>query len=163
MTDMQRRTMLLGAATAATALSLRLPRRREIDLQDQDSRWPGKPANSDLELEDLRSSEVCRPDRTPEGRHWVLANRTAWQALPDDLRALAAGHLNQSALDQRADLASLNTSLRADLEAKGMVFNEVEKAGFRDRLRQAGFYKEWRERYGEGLWKLLETYAGNLS
>jgi TRAP-type transport system periplasmic protein len=94
---------------------------------------------------------------------WALANRRAWEALPADLRTLTAGHLNKSALNQRADLADLNTSLRPDLEAKGMVFNEVDKALFRARLVEAGFYKEWRGRYGDAAWAMLEKYSGDLS
>lgn len=93
--------------------------------------------------------------------YWPLANRRAWTALPKDMQAIAAKHLDQGALDQRADLERLNVSLRKDLEAKGMVFNEVDKPAFRERLRQAGFYKEWRERYGERNWKLLEQSAGS--
>ncbi|UFN51381.1 TRAP transporter substrate-binding protein [Roseomonas sp. OT10] len=94
--------------------------------------------------------------------YWPLANRRAWNALPNDLRAMAAKHLNQGALDQRADLAVLNTSLRADLEGKGMLFNEVNKEQFRNRLRQAGFYAEWRGRFGDAPWKILEKFAGGL-
>jgi TRAP-type transport system periplasmic protein len=95
--------------------------------------------------------------------YWLLANRGAWQALPDDLRGMVAWHFNQAALDQRADLAGLNTSLRTDLAAKGMQFNDVDKDQFRARLRQAGFYREWRDRYGAESWGLLERYAGELS
>jgi TRAP-type transport system periplasmic protein len=95
--------------------------------------------------------------------YWLLANQGAWQALPDDLQSMVARHLNQSAIDQRADLADLNTNLRAKLEANGMQFNDIEKDQFRTRLRQVGFYKEWRERYGAESWSLLEKYAGNLS
>jgi tripartite ATP-independent transporter DctP family solute receptor len=92
--------------------------------------------------------------------YWPLANSRAWKALPNDLQQLAAKHLNQGAVDERADLEKLNVSLQKDLEAKGLVFNEVDKAAFRDKLRQAGFYKDWRARYGEANWKLLETAAG---
>jgi len=74
--------------------------------------------------------------------YWPLANRRAWMALPADLRGIAAKHLNDGALLQRSDLELLNTSLRTDLEAKGMVFNEVDKAAFREKLTRAGFYKE---------------------
>jgi TRAP-type C4-dicarboxylate transport system substrate-binding protein len=95
--------------------------------------------------------------------YWLLANHGAWQALPDDLRNMVAWHFNQSALDQRADLAGLNTSLRTKLETQGMQFNDVDKDQFRSRLQQAGFYKEWRERYGAESWSLLEKYAGSLS
>ena len=92
--------------------------------------------------------------------YWFLANRRAWQALPTELRTLAARHLDQSALDQRADLATLNTSLAADLQAKGMMFNEVDKGAFREALRRAGFYQEWRGKYGEQNWAVLERAAG---
>jgi TRAP-type transport system periplasmic protein len=94
---------------------------------------------------------------------WALANRRAFEALPNDLRTLTADHLNRSALDQRRDLADLNTSLRPDLEAKGLLFNEVDKSVFRARLVQAGFYKDWRHRYGDVAWAMLEKYAGALT
>jgi TRAP-type C4-dicarboxylate transport system substrate-binding protein len=89
--------------------------------------------------------------------------RRAWAALPADLRILTAAHPNRSALDQRADLADLYTSLRPDLEAKGMVFNEGDKARFRERLAEVGFYKEWRGRYGDAAWAMLEKYSDKLS
>ena len=95
--------------------------------------------------------------------YWPLANRRAWMALPADLRTIAAKHLNAGALLQRADLASLNSSLRTDLEGKGMVFNDVDKAAFRDKLTRAGFYKEWREKYGEANWAVLARASGQLS
>ena len=94
--------------------------------------------------------------------YWCLANRRAWTALPEDVRAVAARHLDQAALDQRADLATLNTSTRADLEGKGMAFNDVDKATFRARLESAGFYKEWRGKYGEANWAVLQRASGQL-
>jgi TRAP-type transport system periplasmic protein len=101
-------------------------------------------------------------------RRTVLLGATAFsigraRAAADFGRRLTAGHLNKSALDQRADLADLNISLRPDLEAKGLVFNEVDKAVFRARLVEAGFYKEWRGRYGDAAWAMLEKYSGDLS
>ena len=92
--------------------------------------------------------------------YWPLVNKAAWTALPKDMQAIAAKHLNQGAVDQRADLEKLNVDLRKDLEGKGMVFNEVDKPKFRDQLRKAGFYKEWRDRFGEPNWKLLEKATG---
>jgi TRAP-type C4-dicarboxylate transport system substrate-binding protein len=43
------------------------------------------------------------------------------------------------------------------------VFNEVDKAVFRAHLVEAGFYKEWRGRYGDAAWAMLEKYSGKLS
>lgn len=93
--------------------------------------------------------------------YWALANKRAWNALPKDVQAIATKHINQGAVDQRADLAALGGTLRKDLEAKGLVFNEVDKAAFQERLRQAGFYKEWRGRFGEQNWKVLEQASGS--
>lgn len=95
--------------------------------------------------------------------YWFLANPRAWRTLPDDVRAVAAKHINQGALDQRADLEKLNTSLKTDLEGKGLVFNDVDKEQFRDVLRKAGFYTEWHGKYGDEPWALLEQYAGKLN
>ena len=92
--------------------------------------------------------------------YWPLANRRAWMALPADLRTIVAKHLNDGALAERADLETLNISLQKDLAAKGMSFNDVDKAAFRDALRQAGFYKDWRGRFGDANWTLLEKSTG---
>ncbi len=92
--------------------------------------------------------------------YWPLANRAAWNAMPKDLQAIAAKHLNQGAVSQRADLADLNVSLQKSLEEKGMLFNPVDKAAFQAKLRDAGFYKDWRGRFGEDNWKLLEKSTG---
>jgi tripartite ATP-independent transporter DctP family solute receptor len=92
--------------------------------------------------------------------YWFLANGRAWRALPDDVRGVAAKHLNAGAVAQRADLATLTASLKSQLEAKGIVFNEPDRAPFRDRLRRAGFYTEWRGKYGDEAWAVLERATG---
>ena len=63
----------------------------------------------------------------------------AWERLPADLQAIVARHLNDAALVERADVAKLNATLRADLEQKGLVFNAPANEPFRDALRKAGF------------------------
>ena len=95
--------------------------------------------------------------------YWLLANGKAWQALPEDLRALAAKHLNASALDQRADLEKLNVSLQKDLAGKGIEFKTVDKEPFRQKLRQAGFFSEWKGKYGDEAWSVLEKFTGKIA
>ena len=92
--------------------------------------------------------------------YWFLAGGRAWRALPEDMRAVAAKHINAGAVAQRDDLAKLNVSLRTDLQGKGFVFNEPDRAPFRDKLRAAGFYNEWRGKYGDEAWAVLEKAAG---
>jgi hypothetical protein len=36
-------------------------------------------------------------------------------------------------------------------------------APFRDKLRSAGFYAEWKGKYGDQAWDLLEKAVGKLS
>jgi hypothetical protein len=43
------------------------------------------------------------------------------------------------------------------------VFNRLDPAPFRDKLRSAGFYTEWKNKYGDEAWGLLEKSAGKLA
>ena len=53
--------------------------------------------------------------------------------------------------------------MEAQLKAKGMVFNNPDKESFRDALSKAGFYKEWRGKFGEEAMAKLEKYSGKLA
>ena len=94
---------------------------------------------------------------------WFLANQRAWQSLPDDVRTIVAKHINAAGLKERDDVAKLNASLQQDLTAKGLVFNRPDPAPFRTKLRAAGFYTEWKSKYGEEAWSLLEKSVGKLA
>jgi tripartite ATP-independent transporter DctP family solute receptor len=93
---------------------------------------------------------------------WFLANRRAWERLPAPVRDIAARHLNAAAELQRADMASLNNNLQQELTSKGMVFNAPKTDGFRDKLRSAGYYNEWKGKFGVEAWTVLERYTGKL-
>src|SRR3954465_6909540 len=93
---------------------------------------------------------------------WLLANKRAWDRIPADARGIVEKHFNDAAVVQRADVSKLNATLQADLESKGMAFNKADSASFREALRKAGFYSEWKERFGGEAWSLLETSVGNL-
>jgi TRAP-type C4-dicarboxylate transport system substrate-binding protein len=92
---------------------------------------------------------------------WFLANRRAWDRLPQDLRAIVAKHLNAAALTEREDVAKLNAGLKDDLTSKGMQFNTPDAAPFREALRKAGFYAEWKKKYGDEAWAILEKAVGS--
>ena len=94
---------------------------------------------------------------------WFLANRRTWEALPDDVRGIVAKHINAAGLKERDDVAKLNATLQQDLTAKGLVFNCPNAAPFRDKLRAAGFYTEWKGKYGDEAWSLLEKSVGKLA
>ena len=94
---------------------------------------------------------------------WFLSNRRAWEALPDDIRTVVAKHINAAGLAERDDVAKLTETLQADLKTKGLEFNTPDPVPFRDALRKAGFYSEWKGKYGEEAWGLLEKVVGQLA
>ena len=94
---------------------------------------------------------------------WFLANRRAWEKLPQDLRTIVAKNINTAAVKQRTDTEKLNATVRDELTAKGLIFNQPTVTPFRDKLRQAGFYAEWKGKYGEQAWALLEKSVGKLA
>ncbi|MGY2048009.1 TRAP transporter substrate-binding protein [Methylobacterium sp. JK268] len=93
---------------------------------------------------------------------WFLINRRAWSQMPADLQEIFAKTVNAACLEERKDVARLNASLRDELTAKGLVFNDVDPAPFKEELRKSGFYAEWRKRFGDELMGLLEEAAGKL-
>jgi tripartite ATP-independent transporter DctP family solute receptor len=94
--------------------------------------------------------------------HWICGNAAAWGRLPADLQDVVARNFNEGALRQRDDLAKLDQTLQGGLVSKGLAFNVADTASFRDRLRSAGFYQEWRQKLGEDAWGLLEKQVGKL-
>jgi tripartite ATP-independent transporter DctP family solute receptor len=94
---------------------------------------------------------------------WFLANKRAWEKVPEDIRAIVAKNINAAGVKEREDVAKLNAGLRQELAAKGLVFNQPDTAPFREKLRSAGFYAEWKGTYGDQAWGLLEKAAGKLS
>ncbi len=79
------------------------------------------------------------------------------------MQALVQESFDKSALDERADVAKLNDTVKADLGAKGMVFAEPDPEPFRAALRKAGFYADWKRKYGDEAWALLEKNVGSLA
>jgi tripartite ATP-independent transporter DctP family solute receptor len=94
---------------------------------------------------------------------WFLANRRAWEKLPEDVRAVVARNINAAAVKERGDTEKLNATVREDLAGKGLTFNQPEVTAFRDKLRSAGFYAEWKGKYGDEAWALLEKSVGKLA
>ncbi|WP_326544108.1 TRAP transporter substrate-binding protein [Pseudorhodoferax sp.] len=94
--------------------------------------------------------------------YWVLGNKRAFQKLPADVQQVITRELDRSATDQRTDVAKLNTSLATDLKAKGIAFVDVQQEDFRKKLASTGFYGEWKTKYGNAAWDLLEKVSGKL-
>ena len=94
---------------------------------------------------------------------WQLANGKVWKSLPADVQAAISKNFAAAAIAQREDMAKLNISVEKELKDKGLQFNEVDPALFRAKLQKAGFFNEWKGKYGDEAWAILEKYTGKIA
>jgi tripartite ATP-independent transporter DctP family solute receptor len=94
---------------------------------------------------------------------WIIANGKRIKSLPADDLALITKSFETATMKQRAETERLNIDLEGGLKAKGLVFNRPDKTQFRDALTKAGFYSEWKQKYGGDAWLILEKYSGKLA
>jgi TRAP-type C4-dicarboxylate transport system substrate-binding protein len=83
--------------------------------------------------------------------------------LPDGMKTIVARAINEAGLQQREDIKKLNESVVGDLQAKGLTINRPGADSFRAKLRESGFYGEWKGRFGNEAWGLLEEAVGKLA
>ena len=95
--------------------------------------------------------------------HFIFANAKKFEALPKEVQASIANNLTAAALKQREDIARLNVDAQAELTKLGVTFNRPDPAPFRNLLQSAGFYTEWKKKYGDEVWAKLEKYSGRLA
>jgi len=93
---------------------------------------------------------------------WLLASKSAWEALPADMRSIVARNFNAAGIAQRASAEQLNNSLRTSLATKGIVFNQPNHDAFRSALKTAGFYRQWKDKFDPQAWALLTKYATGI-
>jgi tripartite ATP-independent transporter DctP family solute receptor len=95
---------------------------------------------------------------------YVLINPRAVGRLPKDMADLVMESYDQAGLDARKDLAALNEDAKTFMAEKGMVFNTPpDTAPFRQKLKDVGFYAEWKEKMGPEVWKALEEISGPMT
>lgn len=94
--------------------------------------------------------------------YWICCNARVWRGLPKDVQEIVARNLDAGALKERADVAELNGGLKAELTKRGMVVEMAAPDSFRQKLRDTGFYREWRTKLGDSAWTLLEKHVGPL-
>jgi TRAP-type transport system periplasmic protein len=94
---------------------------------------------------------------------WLVTNRRTWEQIPEKTRSIIDTNFNAAAMSERADSETLNQTARNELTKLGLVFNEPAREPFRERLKTAGFYAEWKAKYGEEAWALLEKTTGKLN
>jgi len=93
---------------------------------------------------------------------WALANKTMWDSLPKSHSAVVQKHFYQAAVEQRADVAAFDKDFTSKPHP-GLTIVKADSDAFRQKLVAAGFYTEWKNKFGPEAWALLEKYAAKLS
>ena len=157
---------LVVAVQGARRLSGQHAVRRGLHLAaDPHRRRRGEPALGHRRRQVLRGAEILRASPTTSGTATGSAPiPTPGTRLPPDLQGIVAKAFNEIALLEREDLAKLDQSLQATLEAKGVTFTEPDIGSFRDKLRERRLLRGMaRARSATRRWTLLEKYVGKLA
>ncbi|RDJ19957.1 TRAP transporter substrate-binding protein [Bosea caraganae] len=96
-----------------------------------------------------------------DGYHFLF-NARSWNGLPDDLKTILSTAFNEAGLQQRDDVRKLNEGLQGELTSKGLAFNPAAPDSFRAQLQKAGYYSEWKGKFGAESWAQLESAAGQV-
>ncbi|MCO4863975.1 TRAP transporter substrate-binding protein [Cupriavidus sp. WGlv3] len=94
--------------------------------------------------------------------HFIFGNAKKFQSLPREVQASLTTRFAAAALKQREDIARVDVDAQAEMTRLGIAFNRPDPAPFRKLLGEAGFYAEWRRKFGDEAWEMLEKYTGPL-
>lgn len=95
--------------------------------------------------------------------YWMIMNGNFWKSLPANYQKAVSDAFNTEAEAQRTANQRLDSSLEATLKSQGLTFNTPDIAPFKEKLVQAGYYKEWKGKFGSQLWAALEKLTGSLA
>jgi TRAP-type transport system periplasmic protein len=93
----------------------------------------------------------------------LIFNGRAWKRLPPDVQKIVSSAFDGAIDRQREDLRQLDASLQTELQKRGLALNKPDPGPFQKALQSAGFYKEWKEKFGAKAWAELEKYTGTLA
>ena len=92
----------------------------------------------------------------------MIANNDFWQRLPSQIQEVVVRNTKTFVAQQRAFVRGANANLEQTLRQHGMTVNTVELESFRERLRGANFYRDWRQSIGDEAWALMEAKVGKV-
>jgi TRAP-type transport system periplasmic protein len=115
--------------------------------------------------EENRLYEVCKY-LSMTSHQWagynMIVNNEFWQRLPAHIQEIVIRNTKTCVAQQRAFVRAANANLEQTLRHRGMLVNTVDTGSFRERLRGANFYRNWRQSTGEEAWALMEAKVGTV-
>jgi tripartite ATP-independent transporter DctP family solute receptor len=94
---------------------------------------------------------------------WIIGHPGTWNALPDDMKEILSRNLTKSAMEERVAIRANAQKTQDHLASLGLTFNEPDRDSFRQKLQGTSYYKDWRKKYGDEAWEILEHYVGKLT
>jgi tripartite ATP-independent transporter DctP family solute receptor len=91
---------------------------------------------------------------------WMLGNRKAFERLPADLRDIVAKTFTSAAIAQRAEVEKLASDVIDQFTKRGIRVLHADKAAFQAALKSKGYYSDWKAKFGDEAWSLLERSIG---
>ncbi len=93
----------------------------------------------------------------------LLGNLAAWQRLPKKLQDIVDREFTQAANEATLSMADQEQNLETTLRGQGMTFNAPALEPFRQVIRSAGLYAQWRQQYDPTAFDLLQKAVGKLA
>jgi tripartite ATP-independent transporter DctP family solute receptor len=93
---------------------------------------------------------------------WLLASGRVWRSVPPDIQKVLQKHFNAAAHKQRDDIIQANAEVQKNLETKGLTFNTTDAEVFQAALAKTSFYKDWKAKFGNEAWGLLQKYSPTI-
>ena len=132
---------------------------------DQDRRRPGESAGDHRHRQTLRGAEILLADQSHVGRLLVPGQpASAWEALPADMRGIVAKHVNAAGAEgaRRRRQAQRRPAGRT-LPPRAWSSTSSIRRRSATSCASAGFYTEWKGKYGDEAWAILEKSVGKLA
>lgn len=94
---------------------------------------------------------------------YTLINPRAFGKLPKGMQDLLMAEFDQAGMDVRKEMLTFNKDAIAFVSEKGVQVNEVaDTSSFKQKLKDVGFYAEWKEKLGPDVWSALQEVSGPL-
>lgn len=93
---------------------------------------------------------------------WIFGSTRNLDKLPPELRTALFNGMNEAGLNQRAQMEAQSKTLTKKFEGDGLKFNYPSQDSFKNKLKETGFYVDWKKKIGDETWSLLEKYTGPI-
>jgi len=94
---------------------------------------------------------------------FTLINPKAFGKLPKDMQDLVMAEFDRAGTDVRAAMIDFNKDAVTFIAEKGVAINKVtDMSSFKQKLKDVGFYAEWREKLGPDVWAAMQEVSGPL-